>query len=129
MPDYPPEIRKAAAHAIDIERFRDPGYDGLVSGDPADLAGAVLNAVAADLGNAAAEKILAHMEASGPSVRVKLRGDAALKRHMRRLHFETAARIASRAFLTEEDTLRQVAGALERGDYVSCQAPEDADGR
>jgi hypothetical protein len=124
VPDYPAAIIRLAAEAVERELMSGIDYSEHLDSEEA-IARAVLDAVAADLGNAVAAKILAHMEASGPSVRVKLRGDAAMKRHMRRLHFETAARIASRAFLTEEDTLRQVAEALARGDYVTCPAPED----
>ena len=119
MPDFSPEIIRKAADAIE------PGGGRAAEA----FASAALDAVAAELGEVVAQKILAHMEASGPPMRVKLKGDAAVRRLMRRQHFGTAARIASRAFLTEQDTLRQVAAALERGDYVACQAPEDGDER
>lgn len=124
MPAYPPEIYRKAAEAVERELMSDISYDMHLDSEEA-IARAVLDAVAADLGNAVAEKILARMEANGPGMHVKLKGDAAVRRLMRRQHFATAARIAARAFLTEEDTLRQVAEAVARGDYVACPAPED----
>jgi hypothetical protein len=128
MPDYPKGIYAKAAEAIERELLSGRDYGTHMDSDEA-LARAALDAVAEDLGGAVAAKILAHMEGSGPPLRVKLRGDAAVRRTMRRLHFGAAASIASRAFLTAEDVMRQVAVAIERGDFAHCPGLEDGDER
>jgi hypothetical protein len=117
MPDFPPEILAKAAEALTSLHDLDRDWSLI-------LAQAALDSVAEDLGNHVAGLILAHMEKNGAPKRATLKGGAAVRRLMRRQHFGTAARIAARAFLTDEDTLRQAARALASGQYLACSGPE-----
>ena len=54
----------------------------------------------------------------------KRRRAAAVRSHMARMHFSTAARIAADAFDTREDQLRMAAEAIGRGDFIACDIPE-----
>jgi len=122
VPDYPPEALGAATDAVHdwarTLRWRRETCE--------QLARVVLDAAAADLGEHAAGKILAHMNAHGPRPGSRLGGKAAddTARRAWRRHLGIAARIAARAFLTEEDEKRMAAEALARGDYVVCDTPE-----
>ncbi|HEY6493292.1 MAG TPA: hypothetical protein VIZ43_08470 [Trebonia sp.] len=122
MADFAPEIYRKAAAAIERELMAGTYYDTHVESEEA-LARAALDAVAADLGEYVAVKILAHMEAHGPATE-----GAEWTRRYRR-DFGTAARVAAFAFLTEDDKLRMAAAALAAGDFIACPAPEDGDGR
>jgi hypothetical protein len=126
MPDYPPAALRAAADAIERELLSGTDYVMAQDSDEA-LARVALDAAMPFLGEHAAAKILAHMEAHGPRpgsrTGGKPAGDAA--RRAWRRHLGIAARIAARAFLTEEDEKRIAAAALARGDYVACELPEE----
>lgn len=76
-----------------------------------------LEVAAPALGEHAASKILAHMEAHVPP-------DATRAGICRRL-FGIAARVAAGAFLTDDDVKRQAAEAVARGDFIACVIPED----
>jgi len=123
LPDYPPEVYRKAAEAIERELMSGRDYGTHMDSDEA-LATAALDAVAGELGQFAASKIIAHMEEHGPGPDVKLPARMALARRMRRMHFETAARVAARAFLTEADLLKIAAEAISRGDFMICSGPE-----
>jgi hypothetical protein len=115
MPDYPPEVYRKAAEAVE------PG--GSRAGEA--IARAVLDAVAADLGNAVAEKILACLTAGADPDKIRPpRVHDTSARTLRR-HYLAAARIAAFAFLTEDDKLRLAAEALAAGQFVACPAPDD----
>ena len=114
MPDYPQAIYDKATAAV-ITAATDFGEDGIITADlAADLAKAVLDAIAADLGDYAAGKIEAHRDAHGPQDGARLSGWGR--------HFGIAARIAAGAFLTEDDLKRLAAEAVMRDDYVALSA-------
>lgn len=127
MPDYPDSVYRLAAEAIERELMSDHDYGTHMDSDEA-LARAALDAVAAELGEVCAAKITEHMEAHGPGPHVRLPKRAAVARQMRRLHFNTAAQVASRAFLTEDDLKRLAAEALAAGQFSWCPSPEGDDG-
>ena len=127
MPEYPPAALTAAQEAISRCLMEGGGFDTWVDSDEA-LARAALDAAVPVLAEACAQAILEHMERAGPGLHVELRGEAALRRNMRRVHFSTAARVAAGAFSTEEDLKRAVAEAIARGDYAVCDIPEPDDG-
>ena len=110
MADYPQAIYDKATAALLSLHDLHPDW-------AATLARAALEAVAADLGEHAAGKIAAHRDAYGPQDGARLSGW--------RRHFGIAARIAARAFLTEDDLKQLAAEALARGDYMACDIPED----
>jgi hypothetical protein len=126
VPDYPDT---AVRHAAEVMlRNYDSQYnaDHLTWRDFADDARAVLDAAAPDLGEHAARKILVHMESHGPDpAAVKLPQAQASRSYAYRRHFQTAARVAAGAFLTDDDQKRLAAQALVRGDYVQCPLPEE----
>ena len=128
MPEYPPEALTAAQEAIS-RCLMESGESGTWTGSGEALARAALDAAAPVLAEACAQAILEHMERAGPGLHVELRGEAALRRNMRRVHFSTAARVAASAFSTEEDLKRAAADAIARGDYAVCDIPEPGDGR
>lgn len=124
MPDFP---ESAVQHCAEVMlRQYESEYDAghLTWRDFADAARAILDAAAADLGDFAAGKILAHMEAHG------LPGGhgGAVRLLAWRRHFQTAAQVAARAFLTEDDEKRLAAEAIVRGDFAPCVIPEGEDG-
>jgi hypothetical protein len=121
MPDYPPGVRDAAVRAAEAES--EIGY----STPPEIMATAILDAIAPLLGEHVAKRILDHMNAHGPRPGSRLGGKPAddAARWAWRRHFGIAARIAARAFLTEEDEKRLTAEALARGDFVACDLPEE----
>lgn len=121
MTDYPPVSLAAAEAAIrhELKSSREV--------EPDRLARAALDAAAPVLGEAVAQKILAHMEAHGPgpaSPGVTLH--ETMRRAWRR-HFGIAARIAAGAFDSREDQLRKAAEAIGRGDFIACNTPEVPD--
>ena len=87
----------------------------------------VLEAAAPAMAEHAAGKITAHMENFGPrKPRGALEPVADIGRHYRawRRHFGIAARIAARAFMTDDDMKREAAAALNRGDFIACHLDE-----
>jgi len=84
---------------------------------PAGLARVAVEAAAPILAEAAASKILAHMQAHGPEAGTPLGGT--LRRAWRR-YLHIAAQVASFAFDTEDDMRRKAAAAIGRGDFVVC---------
>jgi hypothetical protein len=124
MPAYPESvIRKAAEAALRRHKSEHP-HSHLRWQDFASEVTAVLDAVAEDLGQHAAGKILAHMEAHGPSPEAPgVTRHEVLRRAWRR-HFGTAARVAAFAFLSEDDLKAIAARELAAGNFVACQAPE-----
>jgi hypothetical protein len=124
MPDYPDTAIQHAAEVMLRQYESQYSAEHLTWRDFAGDARAILDAVAPDLGEHAASKIFAHMEAHGANpATVKLPQPHALKAAAYRRHFQTAARIAARAFLTEEDTKRLAAEALARGGLHSVRHP------
>ena len=127
MPAIPAEAVAAAAAAIHRDAC-DPDLDHETTGIDMRRATAALEAAAPILAEAAAQKILAHMEDFGPRkprgpLETSLAGTGGAYRAWRR-HFGIAARIAAGAFDTREDQMRKAARAIERGDYVACNIPE-----
>ena len=102
MPDYSPEIYRKAAEAVERELMSGTYYDTHVESEDA-LARAALDAVAEDLGNAVAAKILGGLKfyADPDKIRLPQTHDASA-RALRR-HYQAAARIASWAFLGDDD--------------------------
>jgi len=117
MPEFPPAIYLKAAEALERELLSGRDYLMALDSDEA-LARAVLDAVAEDLGAVVAGKILAHMEGHGPRT-----AGASWQQPWRR-HFEVAARIASRAFMDDDDLLAAVAREIKAGNAVICTGPE-----
>lgn len=123
MPDYPPEALDAAIAALRERSAVGPGSD--LEKAARWHAKVALDAAAPVLAEAVAQKILAHMNAriANPA-EVRLSRAAAVRNHMARMHFSTAARIAAGAFDTREDQLRMAAEAIGRGDFIACDIPE-----
>lgn len=115
MPDYPATVYSVAADAIERHVMSGKDYDNPMD-SVSDLARAALDAVAEQLGEHCASKLRAHADDHGRHV-----GPAW------RRYFGIAARVASRAFLTEADLKRLAVEALARGDYAVCQVTEDGD--
>ena len=116
MPDYPPEAVEAAASAI--------GQAMVIRKGTREIAVAALDAAAPVLADDIAKRILAHMEAHGPTPEAPgVTRHEVLRRAWRR-HFRIAAQVASLAFSTREDQLRKAAEAIERGDFIACNPPE-----
>jgi hypothetical protein len=115
VPDYPPEVHTLATDAVAecLQSWGLPTPPGLVPR----LASDVLARIAAALGDHAAQAILEHAERQHPRVP----GHVPDAWHR---HFSIAARVAARAFLTEEDTKRMAAEALMRGGFAACAIPE-----
>ena len=89
----------------------------------------MLEAAAPILAETIAQKITEHMENFGPRkprgpLETSLAGTGGAYRAWRR-HFDIAARVAAGAFYTREDELRRAAEAIERGDFIVCDLPED----
>ncbi len=129
MGNYAPEIIQRGAQALkDAALLNNAGY---LEGDEERAAETVLDAVAQQLGEQAAQAITAHMEAHGPR---KPQGslepvlDTGRTYRTWRRHMGIAARLAAGAFLTDEDKLRLAADSLRRGDFAVCPPPE-GDGR
>lgn len=118
MADFPPEVIQRAAEV----RYRQ--YDSEFSAahlswqDFAGEAREMLDAVAEALGEHCAAKIAGH------ALHPRDDGDVPTGWHR---HFGIAARVAARAFLSDDDVKRMAAAALARGDYVGRPAPEDDD--
>ena len=127
MPDIPQEAVRLAAEV----RLRQYGSEyssaHLTWRDFADEAREVLEAAAVPLGEHVAAKITAHCDEHGPDPSKPLKPRVVLQVSMRRMHFQTAARIAGRAFLTEEDLLAMAAEAIKRGDFTMCRSQEPDD--
>lgn len=121
MSKYAPEIIQRAAEAIQA-RERTYGEDPWRAD-----AEAALDAIAQQLGEQAAQAVIAHMEAHGPR---KPRGalepvlDTGRTYRTWRRHMGIAARIAAGAFMTDKDRLQMAADALRRGDFAVCPPPE-----
>lgn len=129
MPAYPAAIIRKAADAVERELMSGTEYSEHLDSEEA-IARAVLDAVAADLGSAVAEKILAHLDEHTADPATPAMPQTHRHRIMaKRRDFATAARVAAFAFLTEDDKLRLAAEALAAGQFVACPAPEDTDGR
>lgn len=123
MPDFPPEVIQRAAE-VRLRQYDSEFSSGHLSWQ--DFAGEVremLDAVAPELGEYCARKITDHAERQHPRDPEHL--PSAFYRH-----FGTAARVAARAFLTDDDVTLMAAKAVARGDFAACFAPdEDADAR
>ena len=113
MPDYDEAIFLAAKRAL-ITVADDFGGEEQICADAGKLARAVCDAVAPLFADAVAERIAAFADEHAP------KGDHVPSARHR--HLMTAARVASGAFNTREEEMRQVAGALERGDFACCDA-------
>lgn len=121
MPDYPAEIRKAAADAVFSLNIHGSALKGMDTRQEAEaIAAAVLDAVARQLGDHVAGKIAAHRDEWAA-------GKPGAGTRGWRWHLGVAARVASRAFLTEDDLRRIAARELAAGNYAACPAPEDND--
>jgi hypothetical protein len=112
VPSYPDSIYRKAAEAAERELFSPESVS-----DSMTVARAVLDAVAEDLGQHAAAKILRHADEHEP----KPGSPAYLAWHQR---FGTAARVAAFAFLTDDDKIAIAARELAAGNFVACPAPE-----
>jgi hypothetical protein len=118
--DFPESAIRHCAEVMFRQYESEYNADHLTWRDFAGDARAILDAAAADLGEHAAARILAHMEGHGPPG-----GHGSASRLLAwRRHFSAAARVASRAFLTEDDEKRLAAEAIARGDYAVCDTPE-----
>jgi hypothetical protein len=81
----------------------------------------VLEVAAPHLEEHVAQKILAHMEAHGPKLLPGANADIYNRpRRTWRRHFGIAARIAAKAFSTEDELMAAAAAALAAGQYVAC---------
>lgn len=113
MPEIP-EAAIAAALAARAHALSDRP-DPMVLSDET-LMRLTLEGAAVELGQHVADKILGHLEAHWPPEP----GRAAISRRL----FGIAARVAARAFLTEDDLRRRAAEALARGDFLGCVIPQ-----
>lgn len=121
MPDFPPEVIQRAAEVRYRQYDSEFNASHLSWQDFAGEAREILDAVAEQLGQVCASKILAHMEAGGPQ---PARGAGARSRYGAwRRHFNAAARVAARAFLTDDDMRRIAARELAAGNFAACPVP------
>ena len=123
MPDIPEDALEAATDEVTRWMLEYDWMTGLnaeqVRSVSRDAVTRALEVAAPTLGEHAASKILAHMEAHG--------GQDFRRRHAYRMHMQTAARIAAGAFLAEDDLDRLAVEAIVRGDYIACEIPEVPD--
>ena len=118
MAEFPEEVIRKAAEVRLRQYDSEYNADHLTWKDFASEVTEILDAVAEDLGNHAAEKIAEHRDSHGDSMPPDRLGTW-------RRHFGIAARIASRAFLGDGDLKAIAARDLAAGNFVACQAPED----
>lgn len=121
VPCFPDEIVTAAAEALHMLACRvapceTEAEHGEGIAECTGLARTALEGAAVPLGAHVAGKIAAHAESHGQ------RGPVAMVLAWRR-HFQTAAQVAARAFLTDEDVKRLAAEALASGDHAACDPP------
>lgn len=120
MPDYPEAAVTAAADDLTAWMIKHGWMPGLPPGQVREVCASattrVLDSAAPILVAEVARKILAHAEEHWPD------GRQAGKVPRRQL--QVAAQVASRAFSTREDELREIAAALVRGDYLARDIPE-----
>lgn len=122
MPDILKQAVTAAAIAIERELMSGTDYAMAADSDEA-LARVALNAAAPILAEEVARKILAHMEAHGPTEGFNGSLGSTLRRAWRR-HFGIAARVAAFAFSTEDEIKRAAIEAIARGDVAVCATSE-----
>lgn len=130
MPEFPPEVIQRAAEVRMRQYESEYSLGPLTWRDFVPEVTEILDAVAEQLGEHCAAAILARMESDEAGQQERLprqAGTQRMARTMKRQHFGIAARVASRAFLTEDDMKRIAARELAAGSFVASPAPEGDD--
>lgn len=125
MPAVPDDAIQAAAEVL-RDRYDKPVLD---ASEFTSFAAEILEAAAPAMAEAVAAKILAHRDKYWPAIRNEdPDGAESMERVVRRAprrHLGIAARVAAKAFYTDEDLKRLAAEALARGDYIARDLPEE----